>query len=49
MVGTLERVGAGKMTKAQLKAALDACDRTKGGLNAPPDGLYLMRVGYEPR
>jgi tRNA pseudouridine38-40 synthase len=45
-VGTLRLVGEGKWSKADLKAALEAKDRTKGGPTAPPDGLYLTRVSY---
>jgi tRNA pseudouridine38-40 synthase len=46
MIGTLEQVGEGKWTPADVKTALQARDRTKGGPTAPPDGLYLMRVDY---
>jgi tRNA pseudouridine38-40 synthase len=46
MVGTLVLVGEGKWTKADLKAALAAKDRTKGGMTAPAEGLYLVRVDY---
>jgi tRNA pseudouridine38-40 synthase len=46
MVGTLERVGAGKWTPDDVKTALNAKDRTKGGQTAPAEGLYLMRVDY---
>jgi tRNA pseudouridine38-40 synthase len=46
MVGTLRLVGEGKWSKADLEAALEAKDRTKGGPTAPPDGLYLTRVTY---
>lgn len=46
MVGTLILVGRGKWTKADIVAALAAKDRTKGGMTAPPDGLYLMRIDY---
>lgn len=46
MVGTLILVGRGKWTKADLLSALAAKDRTKGGMTAPPDGLYLMRIDY---
>ena len=46
MVGTLKRVGDGKWTAQDVKAALEACDRSAGGETAPADGLYLMRVGY---
>jgi tRNA pseudouridine38-40 synthase len=45
-IGTLMLVGKGKWTKADVKAALEAKDRTKGGMTAPPDGLYLVRVDY---
>ena len=46
MVGCLSLVGRGKWSAADLKAALEARDRTQLGLNAPPDGLYFMRADY---
>lgn len=46
MVGTLMLVGRGKWNKGDLMAALAAKDRTKGGMTAPSDGLYLMRIDY---
>jgi len=46
MVGSLERVGAGKWTVQDLKTALDARDRAACGPVAPPEGLYLTGVGY---
>lgn len=49
MVGTLAMVGEGKWTPDDIKTALLAKDRTKGGPTAPPDGLYLMRVDYAPQ
>lgn len=45
-VGTLERVGAGAWEPADVKAALDACDRAACGPVCPGHGLYLARVGY---
>lgn len=48
MVGCLELVGQGKWSKGNLKAALDAADRTALGFNAPPDGLYFLRADYPP-
>lgn len=46
MVGCLKLVGEGRWTKADLKAALDARDRTELGLNAPARGLYFVRADY---
>ena len=45
-VGSLKRVGEGKWTVDDLKAALDARDRRAAGQTAPPDGLYLTGVSY---
>lgn len=44
--GTLKLAGDGKMTPADVRAALDARDRTACGPVAPPDGLYFMKVDY---
>jgi tRNA pseudouridine38-40 synthase len=46
MVGCIEMVGQGKWSKADLKAALEAQDRTALGFNAPPDGLYFVEARY---
>lgn len=46
MVGTMILVGEGKWSAADVKEALEACDRTRGGITAPSDGLYLVRVDY---
>ncbi len=46
MVGSLVDVGTGRWSAADLKAALDAADRSRCGQVAPPHGLYLMRVDY---
>ncbi|MBF9233672.1 tRNA pseudouridine(38-40) synthase TruA [Microvirga alba] len=46
IVGTLERAGAGRWTVADVRAALDACDRTRCGPMAPSMGLYLIGVDY---
>ena len=45
-VGTLERVGAGGWKSLDVKAALEARDRTRCGPVSPPQGLYLTGVGY---
>jgi tRNA pseudouridine38-40 synthase len=47
MVGSLEQVGAGKWRVEDLVAALEARDRRRCGMVAPPDGLCLMQVDYE--
>jgi tRNA pseudouridine38-40 synthase len=46
MTGTLVEVGAGRWTKADVKAALDARDRKACGPVAPAHGLYLTGVSY---
>ena len=46
ITGSLEHVGSGKWTKDDLAAALEARDRARCGMVAPPDGLYLMSVEY---
>ncbi|CDO58280.1 tRNA pseudouridine synthase A [Candidatus Phaeomarinobacter ectocarpi] len=45
--GTLKSVGEGKMSVRDVRAALEARDRSKCGPVAPPDGLYLMKVDYD--
>lgn len=49
ITGTLRWVGEGKWTKADVKTALDARDRSAGGPTAPADGLYLVDVEYGRR
>lgn len=49
MVGTLKLVGEGKWPEAAVAEALAARDRRRCGPTAPAAGLYLVRVGYEPR
>jgi len=46
MTGTLVEAGIGRWSAQDVKAALDARDRTACGPVAPPDGLYLVGVGY---
>lgn len=46
MVGTLALVGMGRWREEQVAEALEAKDRQKLGLNAPPDGLYFVRAVY---
>ena len=46
MVGSLKLVGEGKWSPGDLRAALEARDRTRCGAQAPSCGLYLVRVDY---
>ncbi len=47
MVGTLERVGAGRRSADDVAAALEARDRAAGGPTAPACGLCLTAVSYD--
>lgn len=47
LTGLLEAVGAGKLTPADAKRILEACDRTQSAETAPPHGLFLMKVFFE--
>jgi len=46
IVGTLSLVGLGKWDKADMKRALEAKDRAKGGPTAPAHGLYFVEARY---
>jgi tRNA pseudouridine38-40 synthase len=46
MVGCLALVGMGRWSVADMAAALEARDRARLGVNAPPDGLYFVRADY---
>lgn len=46
MVGTLVLVGEGKWTPDEVRIALEAKDRARGGPTAPPQGLSLIEVFY---
>jgi tRNA pseudouridine38-40 synthase len=46
MVGCLALVGQGQWSHDDLVAALEAKNRCKLGLNAPPDGLYFINAIY---
>lgn len=44
--GTLKLAGEGKMSVADVRAALEARDRAACGPVAPPEGLYFLKVDY---
>lgn len=46
MTGSLVEVGLGRWSADDLKAALEARDRSACGPVAPPEGLYLTGVTY---
>jgi tRNA pseudouridine38-40 synthase len=47
LVGTLIEVGVGRISCEDIPAILASCDRTKAGMTAPPEGLYLNQVFYD--
>ncbi|NRA30262.1 MAG: tRNA pseudouridine(38-40) synthase TruA [Parvularculaceae bacterium] len=46
IVGTLERVGAGRWQPDDVKTALEAADRSRCGPVAPAHGLYFAKAVY---
>jgi tRNA pseudouridine38-40 synthase len=46
MVGCLALVGMGRWAVDDVEAALAARDRSRLGLNAPPDGLFFVGAVY---
>jgi tRNA pseudouridine38-40 synthase len=49
LAGVLMEVGVGKRPPDWAREVLEARDRRLGGVNAPPDGLYLIGVQYPGR
>lgn len=47
LTGALLECASGKMTKAELRALLEARDRTLGPTTASARGLFLMKVFYQ--
>jgi tRNA pseudouridine38-40 synthase len=48
IVGTLVEIGHAKRTPESLTKILAAKNRTAAGRTAPPQGLFLLRVDYDP-
>lgn len=47
ITGTLVFVGSGKISPDDMPEIIASCDRTRAGITAPPDGLFLSEVYYE--
>ncbi len=48
IVGSLYEVGRGARDQAWFESVLAAADRRRAGRTAPPQGLFLVDVDYEP-
>ena len=46
IVGTLIEVGAGRIEPSDMADIIASCDRSRAGMTAPPEGLYLRRVKF---
>ncbi|KAA3624390.1 MAG: tRNA pseudouridine(38-40) synthase TruA [Proteobacteria bacterium] len=49
IAGVLIRIGCGERDVGWCETVLDSRDRTRGGVTAPPGGLYLTGVDYDHR
>lgn len=47
LVGTLIDVGQGKLDRNGFKEIVEAKDRSRAGQSAPPQGLFLVDIGYD--
>lgn len=48
LVGTLVEIGRGHWSAERIDRILKTCDRRDAGPTAPPDGLSMLRVYYDP-
>ena len=46
IVGTLIDVAAGRISPEDIPDIIDSCDRSRAGMTAPAEGLYLNKVTY---
>ncbi len=46
IVGTLVYAGGGKISPEEVKLILESKDRTKAGITAPPQGLFMKNVDF---
>ncbi|BDU72150.1 tRNA pseudouridine synthase A [Mesoterricola silvestris] len=49
LTGTIVEVGKGRFRAQDMPAVLEARDRARAGITAPPHGLYLEEVWYQKR
>ncbi|MEA3410700.1 MAG: tRNA pseudouridine(38-40) synthase TruA [Pseudomonadota bacterium] len=48
IAGVLMTIGRGERPPEWIQELLELRDRTRGGVTAPPDGLYFIRASYDP-
>ena len=46
IVGTLTEVAFGRIDPEDMEGIIASCERSRAGMTAPPDGLYLNKVIY---
>lgn len=46
IVGTLVEVAFGRIPPREIPSIISSCDRSRAGMTAPPEGLYLNKVTY---
>ncbi len=46
IVGTLIEVANGRITPEEIPDIIASCDRSRAGMTAPAEGLYLNKVSY---
>lgn len=46
IVGTLIEVAYGRIDPDDIDPIISSCDRSRAGMTAPPEGLYLNKVTY---
>ena len=46
MTGTLLDIASGKLERGSIPDILRSLDRSRAGVTAPPQGLYLQEVFY---
>jgi len=47
IVGTMVEIGNGKLEPDALRQIIDDKNRNSAGTSAPPQGLFLVEVGYD--